>query len=77
MATYLNVTDLEEFEAPWGRWIRLQEVTYAGGLTMLRLRIREGSRFTDLELTSEKATHLSRALGAWAESQGRASSSDS
>lgn len=74
MPTYLKVTDLEELEVPWGRWIRLQEVTYEGGLTMLRLRIREGSRFTDLELTSEKAIHLSRALGAWADSSGRDSS---
>jgi hypothetical protein len=66
--TYLNVTDLEEFEVPWGRWVRLQEVTYAGGLTMLRVRIREGSRFTDLELTPEAAGHLSGRLAAWVES---------
>jgi hypothetical protein len=58
------VTDLEEFAA-WGRVIRLQEVEITGGLVMLRVRIREGRRFTDLELGCQDAERLARSLSAW------------
>lgn len=66
MPAYSRVTDLEEFPAPWGRSIRLQEIEYQGGLVMLRVRIREGSRFTDLELAGDDAKHLAGLLQAWA-----------
>jgi len=64
--TFSRVTDLELFSAPWGREIRLQEVEITGGLVMLRVRIREGRRFTDLELGGPEAEHLGRLLLAWA-----------
>lgn len=67
MPTYSRVTDLEEVEAPWGRFVRLQEIEYQGGEIMLRVRIREGHRFTDLELTRELAADLGRSLSAWAQ----------
>lgn len=66
MPAYARVTDLDEFPAPWGRWIRLQEIEYQGGLVMLRVRIREGTRFTDLELTGRDAGHLADRLRDWA-----------
>lgn len=69
MPAYSRVTDLEEFPAPWGRSIRLQEIEYQGGLVMLRVRIREGSRFTDLELAGDDARHLAGLLQSWAERQ--------
>jgi len=65
--TFSRVTELEEFSAPWGRSIRLQEVEITGGLVMLRVRIQEGRRFTDLELGRPEAEHLGRKLLAWAE----------
>lgn len=64
--TFSRVTDLDEFAAPWGREIRLQEVEITGGLVMLRVRIREGRRFTNLELGAPEAEHLGRLLLAWA-----------
>jgi len=64
--TFSRVTELDEFAAPWGRAIRLQEVEITGGLVMLRVRIQEGRRFTDLELGAPEAEHLGRLLLAWA-----------
>ena len=69
---YGNVVDLEEFEAPWRKMVRLQEVEYRGGFKLLRLRIREGRRITDLELAPDTAIHLGRRLLAWAEEHGGA-----
>lgn len=68
MPTFVRVDDLEEFNVPWGRVIRLQEVEYQGGTLMMRVRIREGRRITDLELSTETARHLAEALTAWADS---------
>ena len=65
MPTFSRVTDLEEMETPWGKSVRLQEIEYQGGEIMLRVRIREGRRFTDLELTRELAAGLGRSLAAW------------
>ena len=63
---YRNVTEMGEFEAPWKKAVRLQEVEYEGGFRMLRMRIREGQRITDLELARDTAEHLGKALLAWA-----------
>lgn len=69
MPAYSRVTDLDEFPAPWGRWIRLQEIEYQGGMVLLRVRIREGTRFTDLELTGRDAEYLADRLKEWAARQ--------
>lgn len=65
MPTYTRVTDLGEMNVPWGRVIQMQEVEYTGGEIMLRLRIREGRRITDLELTPEIAGDLGNKLVSW------------
>ncbi len=67
-----RVTDLERFEAPWGREIQLQEVEYDGGLRLMRIRIREGRRFTVIELDPGTAAHWGAALTGWAEQANRA-----
>lgn len=66
MPTFTRVTDLQEFETPWGKFVRFQEIELADGTVMLRLRIREGRRFTDLELTPEIAEKLGLVLTDWA-----------
>ncbi len=66
MSVYQSVTDIEEFEAPWNKKVTLQNVVYEGDMTLVRLRIQEGSRFTDLELTPETAAGIGKALIAWA-----------
>jgi hypothetical protein len=60
-----RVTEIDEVEAPWGRNVRVEEVEFEGGAVMLRVRIREGRRFTDLEMTREVATRIGAALVSW------------
>ncbi len=60
------VTALGKFDAPWGRQIELQDVRYESGLRLMRVRIREGARFTVLELDDSTAAGLARAMLDWA-----------
>ena len=41
---------LDAFEAPFGKQIELHEVSLENGVRLLKVRIREGSRFTILDL---------------------------
>lgn len=66
MSVYKTVTDLEAIAAPWGKQVILQAIEYEGGMTGLRMRIKEGSRFTDLELDAATAARLGRLLSDWA-----------
>ncbi len=50
-----TVTELETFQAPYGREVRLQDVEYESGMRLLRVTIREGRRFTTLELDAATA----------------------
>ncbi len=61
-----TVTRLERFQAPYGREVELAEVLYDGGMKLLRLRIREGKRFTILDLDPDTAAHWGGAMSAWA-----------
>ncbi len=63
---YESVTDLEVVEAPWSKQLTIQEVVYEGGFKMVRVRIKERKRFTDLELDPATALHLANLLGEWA-----------
>jgi hypothetical protein len=67
MSVYEAVTDLDRIEAPWGRQVTLQALVYQGGMAGLRLRIKEGSRFTDLELDPASAKRIARGLLDWAD----------
>jgi len=64
------VTALDQFTAPYGREVTLQDVSYESGLRMLRLRIREGRRFTIMEVDAATARHWSKVMGSWAEGSG-------
>jgi hypothetical protein len=59
--------ELGEIVAPYGRKIRLDEVAYDSGLTLLRLTIREGSRFTILEIDAATASEWGARMRDWAE----------
>ncbi len=61
-----TITELARLEAPWGRELVLFEVVHEGGLAMLRLRIKEGKRFTTLDLDAATAGDLAARLAAWA-----------
>ena len=63
------VVPLDEFDAPYGRKIKLEAVEHESGLRMLRLRIREGSRFTVLDLDENTARHWGAAMCSWADTK--------
>ena len=59
-------TKLETIQAPYGRELRMEELRYETGMRILRVTIREGRRFTTLDLDPERAREVAAALGAWA-----------
>jgi hypothetical protein len=60
------VTTLDEFAAPYGRKITLESVEHESGLRMLRIRIREGHRFTVMDIDTDTAVHWSAVMRKWA-----------
>lgn len=60
-----TVTELERFEVPYGREIVLQNVVHESGMRVLRVRIREGRRFTIMDLDTIAATRLGTAMTEW------------
>lgn len=57
---------LDEFPAPYGKAVTLQSVEHESGLRMLRIRIREGSRFTIMDIDAETAIRWGAVMRAWA-----------
>lgn len=57
---------LERFPIPYGKEVEHMEVVYENGFPMLRVRIREGKRFTMLDLDPETAEAWGRKMQEWA-----------
>ena len=70
MSVHDTITDLEIIAAPWNKTVTLQNVSYEGGMNMLRLRIKEGKRFTDLELDAQTLGQLNASLSDWLAANG-------
>jgi hypothetical protein len=66
-----QITNLDRFRAPiGGQEIELQQVAYeSGGMSMLRIRIRERSRFTVFEIDANTAARWGQVLVQWAQRQ--------
>jgi len=66
-----HITPVDKFILPIGRQaIELQRIVYeAGGMPQLRLRIREGKRFTVIDIDPDSAERWGRAMIAWAASE--------
>ena len=45
-----EVVDVGRTDAPWGKDLLVQAIRYRSGMRIARLRIREGRRFTVLDL---------------------------
>ena len=58
-----------KFNAPFNKEITISESAYEGGIPLLSVRIKEGKRFTTLELDAETATTWADAMRRWADSQ--------
>jgi len=65
------LTPLESFAVPLGgQAIELQEVVHAAdGMALLRIRIREGKRFTVFDIDPQTARRWGEAMTAWARRQ--------
>jgi hypothetical protein len=68
-----RITPITEFDAPLGgHRVELQRVDRAaGGMSLLRVRIREGSRYTVFDIDPAAAGSWGRALLAWAEARAK------
>jgi hypothetical protein len=68
-----QITPLDKLRAPiGGQEIELQQVDYeSGGMSLLRTRIREKSRFTVFDIDPQTAQQWGQALLRWAQTQGR------
>lgn len=64
--------DLEKFRVPLGNQeIELQQIDHAeDGMSLLRIRIREGRRFTIFDIDPATARHWSDVMRRWADAQG-------
>ncbi|MEK6748010.1 MAG: hypothetical protein AABY83_02230 [Pseudomonadota bacterium] len=60
-----NRTPLEKIPLPFNKEISFEEIVYDNGFRMLRMTIREGRRFTTLELDEMSATRWRNAMSAW------------
>jgi hypothetical protein len=61
-----TVTPLTKIAAPYGREVVLESVEHESGLRMLRIRIREGRRFTIMDIDADTAERWSTVMSAWA-----------
>jgi hypothetical protein len=70
-ASMSEIRPLASFTVPLGKQlIELQEIEHAaGGMALLRVRIREGKRFTVLDIDPETAGRWGEAMLAWARRQ--------
>ncbi len=68
-----RIVPVAGFQNPMGgQTIELQQVDFeAGGMSLLRVRIREGRRFTVFEIDPLTAGRWGQALQAWAHAQAR------
>jgi len=65
MTTGQTITEIAEIHAPWNKLLSAQNVAYEGGSNFIRFRIKEGKRFTDLELDPETAARLAGVIQDW------------
>lgn len=68
-----NIISLDKFILPIGKQgIELQQIEYeSGGMPLMRVRIREGSRFTVFDIDPGSAERWGRAMTEWALTQGK------
>lgn len=69
-----TITALDQFTVPLGgQQIELQQIDHAeGGMSMLRVRIREGKRFTIFDIDAGTAAKWAAAMQDWAQARDQA-----
>ncbi len=66
-----QISELDKFRIPLGNQeIELQQIDHAGGgMSLLRIRIREGRRFTIFDIDPATAQRWGNTMRQWADSQ--------
>ncbi len=64
-----TVTDIRRIEAPYRREVLLQNVVHESGMALLRVRIKEGHRFTILDIDVPTAEAWAGTMLEWARLQ--------
>ena len=67
----MRITPLSRLRVPLGgQEIELQQVAHdAGGMALLRIRVREGKRFTVFDVDPDTARAWAEAMRTWADAQ--------
>jgi hypothetical protein len=66
-----QISELAKFKVPLGsQEIELHQIDHVeGGMSLMRIRIREGKRFTIFDIDPATAEQWAAAMQSWAESQ--------
>ena len=66
-----KINEIEKIKVPLGgQDIDLQQIDHAeGGMSLMRIRIREGKRFTIFDIDPATARQWASAMNRWADSQ--------
>lgn len=66
-----QITELDKIRVPLGgQQIELQQIDHAeGGMSLLRIRIREGKRFTIFDIDPDTAGQWAHAMQRWVDAQ--------
>jgi hypothetical protein len=64
-----TVTRLDKFTAPYGKEVTLENVSYENGMRVLRIHIREGNRFTVMDIDDNTASKWSTGMKNWVDQQ--------
>ncbi len=60
-----QITELKKLIAPYGKEVIIQDVAYENGMHVLRVRIREGQRFTIFDLDVNSTTQIADVFSSW------------
>ena len=60
-----EVSPLGKIDAPYGKTIEFQHVRYDNDFVMIRLRIKEGKRFTTIDLDPGSASNWLEIMQPW------------
>jgi hypothetical protein len=60
-----TVTKLDKFTAPYGKEVTLENVAYENGMRVLRIHIREGNRFTVMDIDESTASNWCTVMNDW------------
>lgn len=65
-----EVKAIDNMQAPFGKEIEFQQVRYENDFVMIRIRIREGKRFTTIDLDPDSARRWLSIMQPWIDQNG-------